>query len=99
MTKKTYIVTGGAGFIGSHLADSLVNDAHNVVIIDDLSSGYEDNIGIIGAPIGGPLLHASFGNILDDPFIAGKIISLLSCTGVVFTSFFITKNLFLIGQP
>ena len=57
-------------------------------------NGYEDNLGIIGAPIGGPLLHASFGNILDDPFVAGKIISLLSCTGVVFTSFFITKNLF-----
>ena len=55
---------------------------------------YEDNLGIIGAPIGGPLLHASFGKILDDPFVAGKIISLLSCTGVVFTSFFITKNLF-----
>ena len=43
-SNKTYIVTGGAGFIGSHLAESLVNDAHNVVIIDDLSSGYEDNI-------------------------------------------------------
>ena len=46
MTKKTYIVTGGAGFIGSHLADSLVNYAHNVVIIDDLSSGYENNISV-----------------------------------------------------
>ena len=43
-SNKTYIVTGGAGFIGSHLADSLVNNAHNVVIIDDLSSGFENNI-------------------------------------------------------
>ena len=43
-SNKIYIVTGGAGFIGSHLADSLVNHSHNVVIIDDLSSGYENNI-------------------------------------------------------
>ena len=47
-----------------------------------------------GAPIGGSLLHALFGNLLGDPFIAGKIISLISCTGIVFTSFFITRNLF-----
>jgi len=39
-----YIVTGGAGFIGSSLADRLVADDHNVVIIDDLSSGRRENI-------------------------------------------------------
>ena len=60
----------------------------------ELISGNIEYTPIIGAPIGGPLLHATLGNILDDPFVAGKIISLLSCTGVVFTSFFITKNLF-----
>jgi nucleoside-diphosphate-sugar epimerase len=38
-----YVVTGGAGFIGSHLADELSND-HGVVIVDDLSSGREENI-------------------------------------------------------
>ena len=41
---KTYLVTGGAGFIGSHLIENLIKDKHNVVIIDDLSSGYEKNI-------------------------------------------------------
>ena len=59
-----------------------------------LISGNVEYTPIIGAPIGGPLVHALFGDLLDDPFVAGKIISLLSCTGVVFTSFFITKNLF-----
>ena len=59
-----------------------------------LINGNVEYIGIHGAPIGGPLLHASFGNLLSDPFIAGKIISLISCTGIVFTSFFITRNLF-----
>ena len=61
---------------------------------EQLLNGNVDYKPIVGAPIGGPLLHASFGNLLGDPFLAGKIISLLACTGVVFTSFFITKNLF-----
>lgn len=38
------LVTGGAGFIGSHLADSLVNDGFDVVVIDNLSSGSVHNI-------------------------------------------------------
>lgn len=38
------VVTGGAGFIGSHLTDSLVSEGHEVVVIDDLSSGRKDQI-------------------------------------------------------
>ena len=37
-------VTGGAGFIGSHVADALVRDGHHVVIVDDLSSGRKENV-------------------------------------------------------
>ena len=37
-------VTGGAGFIGSHVADALVADGHQVIILDDLSSGSKDNV-------------------------------------------------------
>ena len=37
-------VTGGAGFIGSHIIDRLLNDGHTVVCIDDLSSGSLENI-------------------------------------------------------
>ena len=38
------IVTGGAGFIGSNLVDHLINDGHEVVIFDNLSTGYKENI-------------------------------------------------------
>ncbi|NCQ12187.1 MAG: NAD-dependent epimerase/dehydratase family protein [Bacteroidetes bacterium] len=38
------LVTGGAGFIGSHIADALINAGHNVHIIDDLSGGFRANI-------------------------------------------------------
>lgn len=38
------LVTGGAGFIGSHIADAYVNDGHEVVIIDNLSTGRRENI-------------------------------------------------------
>ena len=38
------IVTGGAGFIGSHIVDRLIDDGHKVIIIDDLSTGKEENI-------------------------------------------------------
>ena len=39
-----YIVTGGAGFIGSNLVDKLIESNHEVIIIDDLSLGKKRNI-------------------------------------------------------
>ena len=39
-----YLVTGGAGFIGSHLIELLLNKNHEVVCIDDLSTGYKSNL-------------------------------------------------------
>jgi UDP-glucose 4-epimerase len=38
------LVTGGAGFIASQIADAFIADGHHVVILDDLSTGYEKNI-------------------------------------------------------
>ncbi len=37
-------VTGGAGFIGSHLADALIVKKHRVVVIDNLSTGLKRNV-------------------------------------------------------
>ena len=44
------LVTGGAGFIGSHVADALLARGHEVTVLDDLSGGFADNV---------PAAHAS----------------------------------------
>ena len=38
------LVTGGAGFIGSHLVDELIRDGHEVIVIDNLSTGKKENV-------------------------------------------------------
>ncbi len=38
------LITGGAGFVGSHLADKLINEGHEITVIDDLSTGRYQNI-------------------------------------------------------
>ena len=44
MEKNKILVTGGAGFIGSHLVDRLVKEKKNVIVIDNLSHGNIKNI-------------------------------------------------------
>lgn len=41
---KTVLVTGGAGFIGSHVVDKLVRESYNVIVLDNLSNGRLSNI-------------------------------------------------------
>ncbi len=58
------LITGGAGFIGSHLAESLLKDGKDVIVIDDLSTGNINNLKHI-------INHKNFefikGNIVDLP--------------------------------
>ncbi len=44
---KTYVVTGGAGFIGSHIAERLLKDGHIVRVVDNLSTGKRANLELL----------------------------------------------------
>ena len=46
---KRYLVAGGAGFIGSHIAEALVRRGDRVRVIDDLSTGLLENLGALGS--------------------------------------------------
>lgn len=41
---KHFLVTGGAGFVGSHLVDALIAQGHRVTVLDNLSSGFRENV-------------------------------------------------------
>jgi UDP-glucuronate decarboxylase len=51
ITKKRILVTGGAGFLGSHLCERLLADGHSVLCVDNYFTGSKDNIGhLLGDP-------------------------------------------------
>jgi len=52
------LVTGGAGFIGSHLVDALVADGVDVVVLDDLETGFRENVH--------PAARLAIGSVADD---------------------------------
>jgi len=52
------LVTGGAGFIGSHIVDCLVERGHDVTVIDDLSGGFAENVNPKVRFLEGSVVHA-----------------------------------------
>ena len=71
---KTVLVTGGAGYIGAHLAKQLINAGNKVVILDNLSIGKRENVPIEAKFIEGDLADV---NLLKDIFASEKIDAVL----------------------
>ena len=61
-----FLITGGAGFIGSHLTDRLVADGNHVTVLDNLSTGRKENL---SAHLGGDKVEFIEGSILDLPLL------------------------------
>ena len=66
-TPQRYLVTGGAGFIGSHLAEFLVGRGDTVYVLDDESTGTRDNLAAI---MGSSNLKFVSGSIMDDALLS-----------------------------
>jgi UDP-glucose 4-epimerase len=64
------LITGGAGFIGSHLAEALLRDGHEVSVIDDLSTGSIDNISHLKGTRG---FHYVVDTVTNEPLLAELI--------------------------
>jgi dTDP-glucose 4,6-dehydratase len=70
LSKKTAVVTGGAGFLGSHLCDKLLNEGFKVIAIDNLITGSADNIAHLSGNDDFTFLKHDITNYI---FIAGKV--------------------------
>jgi nucleoside-diphosphate-sugar epimerase len=64
------LVTGGAGFIGSHLVDALLDRGYEVWALDDLSTGSRDNLRDASA---NPRFHFTEGSILDSALVNAQV--------------------------
>ena len=72
-----YLITGGAGFIGSHLAEVLLEEGHRVTIIDDLSTGSIRNIEHLRG-------HERFSYVIDTMLNAPLLAELVDAADGVF---------------
>ena len=64
------LLTGGAGFVGSHLADALLDKGHQVMVIDDLSTGSMDNLAHLK---GRPGFEYVIDTVMNEPLTAELI--------------------------
>ncbi len=76
MTQQHFLVTGGAGFVGSHLVDQLLNVGHRVTVLDDLSVGTRANLMHHAET---PTFHFVEGSVLDAPLVDRLV---AACTGI-----------------
>ena len=87
----TSLITGGAGFIGSHLAEALLERGHQVCVLDDMSAGQPGNLASVA---GHPRLQVLVGSVADYPQLpelvrsADQVYHLAAAVGVSFVTQF-----------
>ncbi len=69
-SSATCLITGGAGFIGSHLTETLLNQGHRVIVVDDLSTGQAENL---SAVMGHERLEYIQGTVEDDELVSSVV--------------------------
>ncbi len=84
MTARRFLVTGGCGFIGSHLVDALLARGDRVRVLDDLSTGRLGNLGraaelVRGSVTDAALVHSACNGV-DGVFHLAAIASVARCT-------------------
>jgi UDP-glucose 4-epimerase len=78
------VVTGGAGFIGSHLVEHLVGAGHEVVVLDDFSNGRPENLARVAGRITLKTLDVAESNALAQEFLPGdRIFHLAALADIV----------------
>lgn len=83
--RKSYLITGGAGFIGSHLTDRLLAEGHKVTVLDNLSTGRLSNLDHAGRY---ERFHFVHGSIIDEVLVdelvrdADVVVHLAAAVGV-----------------
>ncbi|MEQ8701192.1 MAG: NAD-dependent epimerase/dehydratase family protein, partial [Bauldia litoralis] len=68
---KLFLVTGGAGFIGSHLCDALIAEGHRVRVLDNLSTGHAHNLP--------PKAELIVGDVVDHDTVAQAAAGIDGC--------------------
>lgn len=71
------LITGGAGFIGSHLCERLLGEGHHVTVVDDLSTGALHNLAAVEG-------HAALSCHVDTIFNRERMAELVACADLVF---------------
>jgi len=67
---ERFLVTGGCGFIGSHLCERLLADGCGVIVIDDLSTGCHDNVAHLESH---PQFELVIGSVLDEDLVCESV--------------------------
>lgn len=80
-----YLITGGSGFIGAHLTESLLKDGHKVVVLDDFSTGPRSNLAAVADNPNLEIIEADLLNFSGLEYVASKcdtIFHLAAAVGV-----------------